>query len=263
MTGRRAVVTGGSGGIGGRIVARLADAGYLVVNLDRAAPRDAPVRTVLADLADALAIGKAFTEVDAVFDGAPPDLVVCCASIARAAHILDQPAEDIVAMVGVNVLGLALTLREAARRMRAGGGGGSIVVITSVAAEQGWAGEAIYGATKAAQKGLVQGFAVDLAPFGISVNAVGPGIVVAEGAGMSTTRGDPAVFRHDLERSATGRFTTADEVADAVLFLARARGLTGQTLYVDNGHLAAGLTWFGERRDGLTGVWRPTEERTA
>jgi 3-oxoacyl-[acyl-carrier protein] reductase len=262
MTGPRAVVTGGSGGIGGRIVARLADAGYTVVNLDRAAPADASVRTVLADLDDALAIESAFARVDAAFDGAPPDLLVCCASIARAAHILDQPASDIAAMVGVNVLGLALTLREAARRMRAGGGG-SIVVITSVAAEQGWAGEAVYGATKAAQKGLVQGFAVDLAPFGISVNAVGPGIVVAEGAGMSTTRGDPAVLRHDLERSATGRFTTADEVADAVLFLARARGLTGQTLYVDNGHLAAGLTWFGDRRDALAGSRNDTREQTA
>jgi NAD(P)-dependent dehydrogenase (short-subunit alcohol dehydrogenase family) len=86
---------------------------------------------------------------------------------------------------------------------------------------------------------------------------------VAEGAGMSTTRGDPAVLRHDLERSATGRFTTADEVADAVLFLARARGLTGQTLYVDNGHLAAGLTWFGDRRDALAGSRNDTREQTA
>jgi NAD(P)-dependent dehydrogenase (short-subunit alcohol dehydrogenase family) len=261
MTSLRAVVTGGSGGIGGRIVTRLADAGYRVVNLDRAAPREATVTTVLAELADAQAIGKAFEEVDAALGGAPPDLLVCCASIARAAHILDQPAEDIAAMVGVNVLGHAFAMREAALRMR--GGGGTIVVITSVAAEQGWAGEAIYGATKAAQKGLVQGFAVDLAPFGISVNAVGPGIVAAEGAGMSTTRGDPAVFRHDLERSATGRFTTSDEVADAVLFLARARGVTGQTLYVDNGHLAAGLTWFGDRRDALARAADDKTEQTA
>jgi len=104
---------------------------------------------------------------------------------------------------------------------------------------------------------------VDLAPFGISVNAVGPGIVVAEGAGMSTTRGDPGVLRHDLERSATGRFTTAEEVADAVLFLARARGVTGQTLYVDNGHLAAGLTWFGDRRATLAGDHTDTKEHTA
>jgi glucose 1-dehydrogenase len=253
MTAPRAVVTGGSGGIGGRIAERLVEAGHAVVNLDRLASQSGSFPTVLADLADAAAVEAAFAEVDAAFGGAPPDLLVCCASIARAAHILDQPAGDIATMVAVNVLGLALTAREAARRMRAGGGG-SIVVITSVAAEQGWAGEAIYGATKAAQKGLVQGLAVDLAPFGISVNAVGPGIVVAEGAGMSTTRGDPHVLRHDLERSATGRFTTADEVADAVLFLARARGLTGQTLYVDNGHLAAGLTWFGARRDALAGI---------
>jgi 3-oxoacyl-[acyl-carrier protein] reductase len=259
MTMPRAVVTGG---IGGRIVARLVEAGHAVVNIDRVTSPDASVPTIVADLADAPAVEAAFAGVDSAFGGAPPDLLVCCASIARAAHILDQPAADIAAMVSVNVLGLALTAREAARRMR-GGGGGSIVVITSVAAEQGWAGEAIYGATKAAQKGLVQGLAIDLAPFGISVNAVGPGIVAAEGPGMSTTRGDPAVLRHDIERSATGRFTTADEVADAVLFLARARGLTGQTLYVDNGHLAAGLTWFGDRRDALAGKRNDAREQPA
>jgi 3-oxoacyl-[acyl-carrier protein] reductase len=262
MTALRAVVTGGSGGIGGRIVTRLVEAGHVVVSIDRVDSPDVAVPTVIADLADAPAVERAFASVDAAFGGAPPDLLVCCASIARAAHILDQPAADIAAMVAVNVLGLALTAREAARRMRAGGGG-SIVVITSVAAEQGWAGEAIYGATKAAQKGLVQGLAVDLAPFGIAVNAVGPGIVVAERAGMATTRGDPAVLRHDIERSATGRFTTADEVADAVLFLARAQGLTGQTIYVDNGHLAAGLTWFGDRRDALAGIRSDAGEQTA
>jgi 3-oxoacyl-[acyl-carrier protein] reductase len=259
MSFRTVVVTGGSGLIGSHVVARLTGMGCTVVNLDRAPPTDPSVRTIAADLSGSAGVEAAFAEVDAALKGMAPDLLVCCASIARATPILDQSASDIEAMIAVNVLGVALTAREAARRM-ARVGRGSIVVITSVAAEEGWAGEAIYGVTKAAQKGLVQGLAVDLAPFGITVNAVGPGIVTADRGGMSTTRGDPEVLRHDVERSATGRFNTAEEVAEAILFLAGAKGVTGQTLYVDNGHLSSGLTWFGARRDALVGRGRKEAE---
>jgi GSH-dependent disulfide-bond oxidoreductase len=210
MSIRTAAVTGGSGLIGSHVVARLTGMGCTVVNLDRAPPTDPSVRTIAADLSGSAGVEAAFAEVDAALKGMAPDLLVCCASIARATPILDQSASDIEAMIAVNVLGVALTAREAARRM-ARVGRGSIVVITSVAAEEGWAGEAIYGVTKAAQKGLVQGLAVDLAPFGITVNAVGPGIVTADRGGMSTTRGDPEVLRHDVERSVLQHGPEPDE----------------------------------------------------
>ena len=125
------------------------------------------------------------------------------------------------------------------------------MVITSVAAEQAWAREMVYCATKAAQRSLVQGMAIELAPFGILVNAVSPGIVEHRSASMARTRDDAEVHRHDLERTPMGRFNTPEDVAAAVLFLARAEGITGQTLRVDNGFLAAGLAYFGQARQKL------------
>jgi NAD(P)-dependent dehydrogenase (short-subunit alcohol dehydrogenase family) len=114
-------------------------------------------------------------------------------------------------------------------------------------------GEAVYCATKAAQRSLVQGMAVELAPFGILVNAVGPGIVEHRSTTMARTRDDRDVHRHDLERSPLGRFNAPEEVADAVRFLATVEGMTGQTIYVDNGFLASGLAYFGAARARLEG----------
>jgi NAD(P)-dependent dehydrogenase (short-subunit alcohol dehydrogenase family) len=248
----RVVLTGGSGGIG-RAIARafLAD-GWTVANLDRARFPDgdpAGLRTIATDFADASSISAGFAAADA-FLGAAPAALACCAAISRAAPFLDVASEDVDRMLAVNLRGTLLAGQEAGRRMRAAGGG-RIVVITSVAAEQGWAAETVYGMTKAGQKALVQGMAVDLAPFGILVNAVAPGIVAVESAGMAGTRADPEVMRHDLERQPHGRFATPGEVAAAVLFLARAEGISGATLTVDGGFMAAGLGWFGARRAAL------------
>ena len=155
-------------------------------------------------------------------------------------------------MLGVNVRGTFLACQAAARRMKAAGCG-RIVVITSVAAEQAWAGEMVYCATKAAQRSLVQGMAIELAPFGILVKAVSPGIVEHRSAGMARTRDDPEARRHDLGRTPMGRFNSPQEVAAVGRFLAQAEGITGQTLRVDNGFRAAGLACFGEARQRPVG----------
>ena len=95
--------------------------------------------------------------------------------------------------------------------------------------------------------------AVELAPFGILVNAVAPGIVEHRSAAMARTRDDADVHRHDLERTPLGRFNTPEEIAAAVGFLATVEGMTGQTVGVDNGFLAAGLAYFGRARERLVG----------
>jgi NAD(P)-dependent dehydrogenase (short-subunit alcohol dehydrogenase family) len=140
----------------------------------------------------------------------------------------------------------------------AGRGGGHIVVVTSVAAEQAWAGETVYCATKAAQRALVQGMAVELAPFGILVNALGPGIVEHASAGMARTRDDGEVLRHDLDRTPLGRFGSPEEMAEAAWFLAHATWMTGQTVYVDGGFLAAGLAYFGGAKAALAAREAPS-----
>jgi NAD(P)-dependent dehydrogenase (short-subunit alcohol dehydrogenase family) len=251
---RRAVVTGASGGIGRAIAARLIQDGAAVANIDLREDPDAaalcgPAMTTLAlDLSDHAAVAAAFTRIDDLFAGAAPDLLVCCAAMSRARAFLDIPAEELDRQFAVNVRGTVLVCQEAGRRMKAAGGG-RIVVITSVAAEQGWAGESVYCATKAAQRALVQAMAVELAPFGILVNAVGPGIIKHASPNMARTRDDAEVLRHDLERTPLGRFGAPDEIAEAVAFAARASWMTGSTITVDGGFLASGLAYFGAARD--------------
>lgn len=250
----RVVVTGASGGIGRAIAQVFTAEGAVVANLDRQ-PGDeaealcgAGLHTIAADLADAVAIDAAFAAVDGLFAGQAPQLLVCCAAVSAAHPFLDVPTDELDRLLAVNVRGTFLACQAAARRMRVAGNGGRIVVITSVAAEQAWAGEMVYCATKAAQRSLVQGMAVELAPFGILVNAVGPGIVEHRSASMARTRDDLEVHRHDLERTPLGRFNAPEEIARAVRFLATVEGMTGQTVYVDNGFLASGLAYFGSAR---------------
>jgi NAD(P)-dependent dehydrogenase (short-subunit alcohol dehydrogenase family) len=85
------VVTGASGGIGGAVARRFArDGGATVVNLD-ARPGGDDLATVRADLADEAAVTAAFAEIDRLFAGEPPDVLVCCAAVSVAGHFLDVP----------------------------------------------------------------------------------------------------------------------------------------------------------------------------
>ncbi len=253
---RRVVVTGASGGIGSAVARRFLGEGAVVANLELIEPTaerglEGPsFHTITADIADEAAVLGAFAAIDELYGGEPPEVLVHCAAISVAAPFLDIDAETFDRIVAVNLRGMFLVCREAGRRMRAAGAG-HIVAITSVVAEQGWAGELAYGATKAAQKAMVQSMAVELAPFGICVNAVGPGLIEQKSASMASTRDDSQVLQHDLDRTPLARFGQAEEIAEAVHFLAGATWTTGQTLYVDGGFLSAGLGYFGKARETL------------
>jgi NAD(P)-dependent dehydrogenase (short-subunit alcohol dehydrogenase family) len=109
----------------------------------------------------------------------------------------------------------------------------------------------VYCITKGAQQSLVQSLAVELAPFNIMVNAVGPGIIDKTGDAMAKTRTNPDILRHDMDRTSLGRFGSPEEVADAVRFLSGASWMTGQTLWLDGGFMATGLGYFGDARAEL------------
>jgi NAD(P)-dependent dehydrogenase (short-subunit alcohol dehydrogenase family) len=248
---RRIVITGGSGGIGGAIVRHYLQQGDYICNIDMRPAAEAPrLTTILADIADADAINQAFSKVDAAFGGRAPDIFIGCAAISRAAHVLDVTPAEIDMMLSINVRGGFLTVQAAACRM-AKAKAGSIVLISSVAAEQAWASESIYCATKAATRALMQGLAMELAPFNIRVNAIGPGPIDHVANDMASTRADPEVYRHEIERTPFQRFGTPEEIAQAVAMIADAPWVTGQTLYVDGGFLATGLGFFGAARDKL------------
>ena len=252
----RVLITGSSSGIGQACAAAFCADGADVIGLDRQAP-SAQASTlgpgfhgVLADLADPLQIESAFAEADARWNGLAPEVFIACASISRAAHFLEASLDDIQAMLNVNVRAMVLCGQHVGRRMKSAGGG-RIIHITSVAAVTAWATEPIYGVTKGAQASLTQAMAVELAPFGIMVNAVAPGPLEASNPSMVSTRNDPDVLRHDLERTPLGRFGKLDDIVKAVRFLSQATWMTGQTVYVDGGMLATGLAYIGSLRRQL------------
>jgi len=254
---RRIVITGGSSGIGQGIARRLSGPEARIANIDLAEGSATAqlcagsFRTFVADTGDDAAVARAFASIDALFDGAAPDVLVCCAALSRANPFLEVGLDELDLMLRVNVRGTFLVCQEAARRMRRARAG-RIVVITSLCALQGWAKESVYCMTKAAQQSLVQSMAVELAPLGILVNGVAPGLIEKTGDSMAKTRTDPEVHRHDLERTSLGRFGTVEEVAEAVAYLTTVTWTTGQTLVLDGGFMATGLGYFGRARETLT-----------
>jgi NAD(P)-dependent dehydrogenase (short-subunit alcohol dehydrogenase family) len=253
----RVLITGSSSGIGQACAKAFIDEGAFVIGLDRFLPGDNEVAvspafpSVLVDLAHPSQIETAFMEVDKLWGGLAPHVFIGCASISRAGHFLDTTLEDIQALLDVNVRGMVLCGQQVGRRMKKAGEG-RIVHITSVAAVTAWATESIYGVTKGAQASLTQAMAIELAPFGILVNAVAPGPLEARSPSMVSTRNDPDVLRHDLERTPLGRFGKPEEIVEAVRFLSKATWMTGQTIYVDGGMLATGLAYIGSLRRTTT-----------
>jgi NAD(P)-dependent dehydrogenase (short-subunit alcohol dehydrogenase family) len=254
LVGRKAFVTGAAAGIGHAIAQRLARAGAHVVLADRDAERvaaavaelrGAQVQTeaVVLDLADHEAVEPAIEAAAKTMGGL--DILVNNAGIALQKPVLDTTVEDFERIFKVNLFGLFAALRAAGRLMRAAGTRGRIVNIASVAGLRGSMGRAAYGASKAAVLNLTQVAAVELAPHGITVNAIAPGPIDTE-----LTRQLHAGSRGAwLAATPQGRYGTPEDVAEAMLYLAgdAAGFVTGQVLAVDGGFSAAGLMLPVER----------------
>lgn len=257
MRGERVVVTGGSSGIAQGIAQMFCAEKAMVASIDiqdgsETARLCGPLfRAFNADVAFEDEVGRVFKEIDAYF-GSAPNVLCNVAGIAPEVAFLETPIEVFDRTMAVNVRGPFLCSQEAARRML-GAGGGRIINITSTESVQAWALQSAYGASKAALKHLTMGMAVDLAPYGIMVNAVGPG--ACETPALAVQMSSDRISRHDLERTPLGRWGTPADIAVAVRFLARdATWMTGQTIYVDGGYLAAGLPMFPEIADIRRGL---------
>jgi glucose 1-dehydrogenase len=195
------IVTGGGRGIGAAVVARLASAGHdVVVNYraDAAAAEQvaadaarAGVRAVAvpADVADPAAVDRLFAAAAEL--GPVTGLVNSAGLTAHLGDLADTPVEVIRRVLDVNLLGTVLCARRAAQVLstRRGGPGGAVVNLSSAAATLGSAHEYVhYAAAKAAVDAFTAGLAKELAPDGIRVNAVAPGIVRT---GIHGDAGDP------------------------------------------------------------------------
>jgi NAD(P)-dependent dehydrogenase (short-subunit alcohol dehydrogenase family) len=244
---RAAIVTGGASGIGLACVERLLAAGWQVGILDRDAAALARVRERFAheprvrvaelDVTDEPAAVQVIGAMASAFGRL--DGVVNSAGIGADAHVLDTPVALFRKILDVNVIGTFIVGRAAARLMRETGG--AIVNIASISGLRGSKGRAAYGASKGAVVTLTQVMAVDLAHFGIRVNAVAPGPVDTP---MVETVHTPATRRAYRHHVPLRRYARADEIAAAVCFLldeTTASYVTGEIIAVDGGFRGAGM----------------------
>jgi NAD(P)-dependent dehydrogenase (short-subunit alcohol dehydrogenase family) len=218
------IVTGGSQGIGAAIARATGAAGYKVAltyqsNQVMAEAVAAEIGNgALAKMADEASILSLFRTVDEKLG--PLTALVNNAGTPGPVCKIDAVTSDIIdTVLAVNVRAPFLTIREAAKRMATdqGGSGGSIVNISSRAAELGGAGEWIhYAASKGALDSLTIGAAKELAPRGIRVNAVSPGLIQTD---LHARAGAPDRLTRMVGGVPMARIGSADEVADAVLYL--------------------------------------------
>ncbi|MDT0347388.1 glucose 1-dehydrogenase [Streptomyces litchfieldiae] len=242
------VITGGSRGIGAAIAVRLAEAGHDVV-IGYAADADAAARVadqVRAAGRAALPVRVDVAEEDQVhrlFDTAMETFGPFTALVNNAGvtgplgRFTETATDEMRRVVAVNVLGTLLCARRAAREMstRYGGAGGAIVNISSGAATLGSPGEYVhYAATKAAVDAMTVGLSKELAPDGVRVNSVQPGMILTD---MHATMGDPERPWRNPDRVPMRRPGHPEEIAGAVAWLLspEASYTTGAVLRVTGG----------------------------
>ena len=237
-----ALVTGGSRGIGRSVAVTLARAGFQVFLTYVSKPKEAEetVAEIVAGKGKARAFCLNVSDAEAVtafFQNEIKDKVLLSvlvnnAGITRDNFIIRMKDEDFDAVLAVNLKGAFTCLREAAKIMskqRAG----RIVNISSVVGQMGNAGQVNYSAAKAGLIGMTKASAKELAGRGITVNAVAPGFIETD----MTTSLSEAVRTAYLEHIPLKRYGSAQDVADAVAFLASdgAAYITGQVLAVNGG----------------------------
>lgn len=234
--GIRALVTGGASGIGLATARRLASDGAKVAVLDVADAGPDGFPYVRADVRDGAAVRAAVA--DAVDELGGLDVLVNNVGIGAQGRVEDNDDDEWQRVLDVNVVGLVRVTRAALPALRESARA-AIVNTCSIAATTGLPNRALYGASKGAVLSLTLAMAADLVADGIRVNAVNPGTVDTPWVGrLLDAADDPAAERAALEaRQPHGRLVSADEVADAIAYLASpsAGSTTGTWVAVDGG----------------------------
>ena len=245
---RIAVITGGAAGIGEAIARRLSADRFMIVIADLDGGRAEALATDISGRGG-YAIGKQLDvsvpeSVAALFDWLADDLGACDvlvnnAGVASTTPLADLPLERWESTIAVNVTGALLMTQRAVPLMKLRGRG-RIVNISSISGVRASAGRIAYGTSKAAIIGLTRQLAIELAADNITVNSVAPGPVDTATARAVHTE---ATRQSYLRLIPMKRYGRPEEIAAAVSFLcsADASYITGHTVPVDGGFLAAGV----------------------
>jgi NAD(P)-dependent dehydrogenase (short-subunit alcohol dehydrogenase family) len=262
LLGKAALITGAGSGIGRGIAERLARDGadvFIVDVDDEGAERTADLVgqlgrravTFRANVASKQQMQAAAAACVAAFGRL--DFGIANAGIGRGAPLLEMSERDWQDQLDINLTGVFLTVQAAAQQMARLGNGGRLVCISSLAAENTGAGIWSYSATKAGVRIMVRGWAQELGPLGITVNAIGPGVIetpLAEGLA-----GEPggAVRRGLEQRTPVGRVGRPADIAGLVSFMCGADGefMSGSYVIMDGG-----------LRDSRA-PWQPDDEQSA
>ncbi len=248
-----AIVTGAANGIGLAIARRFVAEGarLVIADIDAAAGEaaarvlgDKNCRFVATDVGHAGSAAEAVEETCRAFGDV--DILVNNAGVTLGADFLDLAEADFDRVIRVNLKGAFLVGQAAARRMvaqvKAGKPPGTIINMSSINAVVAIANHAPYCASKGALDQLTKAMALALAPYGIRVNAIGPGSIMTDILRSVAT--DKTAKRAILARTPLGRIGEPDEVAGIAVFLASrdASYITGETIYADGGRLALNYT---------------------
>jgi enoyl-[acyl-carrier protein] reductase III len=244
VRGKRALVTGGSRGIGRAIALCLAEAGADVAinylrNVEAARDTVAAIRSagvealaVKANVADEDGVSRLFDELGRGFGHL--DIVVSNAASGVLKSALELTRRHWHWTMDINAGALLPLVQRAIPLM--GQGGGKVIAVSSLGATRAIPNYAAVGASKAALESLVRHLAIELAPKGINVNAVSAGIVDTDALKHFPHR--EQMLAHTRARTPAGRLTEPDDIAQVVLFLAsaEARMIHGQVVVVDGGY---------------------------
>jgi 3-oxoacyl-[acyl-carrier protein] reductase len=245
LTGKVAVVTGASKGIGAAIAERLGKEGAsVVVNYasDKAGAEKVAKQieanggkalVVKADVSKKEDISKLFGETTVRFGKV--DILVNNAGVYEFRPLEAVDEEHFHKQFNLNVLGLLLTTKEAVQHMN--GDGGSIINVSSVAAKTPREGGSVYSATKGAVDVVSRTLAQELGPRKIRVNSLSPGFTDTEGVRSSDVASTDAFRDMAVSRTPLGRVGTGEDIAGAAAFLASedARWITGETILIGGG----------------------------
>jgi 3-oxoacyl-[acyl-carrier protein] reductase len=246
LSGKVAVVTGASKGIGAEIARQLATAGASVV-VNYASSKQGADKVVAditkaggkavaiqANVSKKPEVVRLFAEGKKAFGGI--DIVVNNAGIYEFGPIGEITEEHFHKQFDLNVLGLLLVTQEAQKHISAAGG--SIINISSLVSTFAPAASAVYSGTKAAVDAVTKALAKELGPRKIRVNSINPGMVETEGTATAGFTHTESAFRKQLEsQTPLGRIGQPDDIAPAAVFLASddSKWITGESLVIAGG----------------------------